>query len=421
MNTRNAILRPLALKNTTQNYAWGSHTAIQQLMGKAPTDVPWAELWIGAHPKAPSMVDINGQWVGLDTLIQQFSDEILGKTTAARFDNTLPFLFKILAADRPLSIQAHPDQMQAKTGFARENTLGMPMDDPSRNYRDPFHKPECICALTPFTALKGFRDMDDIMGLLGQLIPESINRLTRQTTTAATAPSASGAQKPETCLSPSPIKQLYQSLLDLTSDVKNSLLAEAVENAKKAPAANEVFSWVLRLHHEYPDDIGILSPALMHLATLVPGQALFLEAGELHAYLHGMGIEIMANSDNVLRGGLTAKHMDTAELLRVGRFDPEPPHILTPDPMSALEFRYPVRAEEFVLSIIHMVNGASYPASENRSVEILLCTEGTARLTHPGLHEAILLTPGESVLIPAAADPYRLEGAARVYKAAVPI
>jgi mannose-6-phosphate isomerase len=134
-----------------------------------------------------------------------------------------------------------------------------------------------------------------------------------------------------------------------------------------------------------------------------------------------MGIEIMANADNVLRGGLTAKHMDSAELLCIGRFEPRPPDILTPDPMSAIEFRYPVCAEEFVLSIIHMVHGDTYPASENRSVEILLCTEGTARLAHPDLHEAMLLKPGESALIPAAANPYRLEGPARVYKAGVPI
>jgi mannose-6-phosphate isomerase len=418
MSARKAILRPLALKNTIQTYAWGSHTAIQQLMGKPPTDVPWAELWIGAHPKAPSMVAVSGQWASLDALIQRFPDEILGKTTAVRFDNMLPFLFKILAADQPLSIQAHPDREQAKAGFARENTLDIPMDDPSRNYRDPFHKPECICALTPFTALKGFRDMDEILGFFSQLIPEGMKQLSRQ---AASAPSASGNQAPETCRKSSSIKQFYQPLLDLPPDIKNSLLAEAVENAKKAPAVNEVFSWVLRLHHDYPDDIGILCPAMMHLVTLSPGQALFLEAGELHAYLRGMGIEIMANSDNVLRGGLTVKHMDTAELLCVGRFNPDPPHILKPDPISAMEFRYPVFAEEFVLSVIHMVHGDIYLASENRSVEILLCTEGTARLTHPDLHDAIMLKPGESALIPAAADPYHLEGPARVYKAAVPI
>ena len=166
--------QPFKLKNQIQNYPWGSHSAIQHLMGIPPTREPWAELWMGAHPVAPSRIYVNDEWMSLDTFIRHSPIQILGKKTADQYQNTLPFLFKLLAAEKPLSIQAHPDKAQAKNGFDRENHLGIPLTDPKRNYKDFHHKPECICALTPFTGLKGFRNIDDIVAQLAVLCPENL-------------------------------------------------------------------------------------------------------------------------------------------------------------------------------------------------------------------------------------------------------
>lgn len=415
---KDAIRLPLVMKNTIQEYPWGSHTAIQELMGRPETESPWAELWMGAHPKASSKVNIDGKWIGLDALIRQFPDEILGAATAARFNNALPFLFKILAAEQPLSIQAHPDKARACEGFTRETASGVPIDDPTRNYRDPSHKPECICALTPFTALKGFRGIDEITDLLKRLCPHGLAGLIQN---AAATPALQDLNHEPEKQAPHAIRQLYMSLLSLRADQKSRIITETVENVRQAAAKDPICAWMYRLYQYYPEDIGILGPALMNLVTLTPGQALFLESGELHAYLHGMGIEIMANSDNVLRAGLTVKHVDTNELLSVAHFDPAPIKLLTPEAVAPNVFRYPVRAEEFVLSVIDLDKGLTYTAPADRSVEILLCTLGKARLTRPGPTEEMILKPGDSVLVPALAAPYHLTGVARIYVAGVPI
>jgi mannose-6-phosphate isomerase len=255
-----------------------------------------------------------------------------------------------------------------------------------------------------FLALRGFRDINDITGILKRLCPDGITALIPDA--AAAAPF---------------IRKLYVSLLCLPPDQKIRIIAETLENARQAAAKDPVCAWIHRLSQYYPEDIGILSPALMNLVTLTPGQALFLESGELHAYLCGMGIEIMANSDNVLRAGLTVKHVDTEELLDAARFDPGPLEILALQTVAPNESRYLVHAEEFVLSKIALKHEAAYAAPADRSVEILLCTGGTARLTHPELADEIILKPGDSVIIPAQTDPYHINGEACIYKAGVPI
>ncbi len=415
---KDAIRRPLVLKNTIQEYPWGSHTAIQELMGRPETKEPWAELWMGGHPKATSQINIDGKWIGLDALIRKFPDEILGTATAERFNGTLPFLFKILAAEQSLSLQVHPDKARARDGFSRENASGIPIDDPKRNYRDTSHKPECICALTPFTALKGFRGIDEITDLLKKLCPHGLADLIRN---AAATPAMTGLNQEPEKQAPHVVRQLYASLLSLPADRKSDIIAEIVANVRPAAAKDPICAWVYRLYQYYQEDIGILGPALMNLITLTPGQALFLESGELHAYLHGMGIEIMANSDNVLRAGLTVKHVDINELLFVAHFDPAPINLLKPEAVAPNVFRFPVCAEEFVLSVIDLDKGLTYTAPADRSVEILLCTSGKVRLTHPGPVEEMILKPGDSVLVPARAAPYHLTGAACIYKAGVPI
>jgi mannose-6-phosphate isomerase len=394
------------LKNTIQNYDWGSLTAIPDLLGKQNASrTPMAELWMGAHPKAPSLVNCEGQWQPLTKLIAKYPQDILGNRVALSFDNQLPYLFKVLAAAKPLSIQAHPSQAQAREGFATEVAMGIAMDAPDRNYKDANHKPECICALSQFWALSGFRDIADILNLMGRscavgLAPE-LETLNKQ-------PDSPG------------LKRFFTDLMTMDFDRKRHVVAEAIRTADQLADQNLAFSWVKRLSAKYCDDIGIFGPMLLNLVELNPGEALFLPAGELHAYLKGVGLELMANSDNVLRGGLTPKHVDVPELLKVLNFQPRSIQILEAIKKTQNERVYASKADEFVLSMISIANGIPYQSSESRGVEILLCTEGSASLEDTGSREIIPIKKGDSVIIPAAVTGYTATGDARIYKAAVP-
>lgn len=398
------------LENPIQEYVWGSRTAIADLLGTRATDVPQAELWIGAHPKAPSLVEYGGRKIPLTELIERFPVEILGADAASRFNGRLPYLLKVLAAEKPLSIQAHPNKMQAEAGFERENRLGIALTAPDRNYRDANHKPECICALTPFWALRGFRPVSEMLPLLSQLCPVGL-----QTELAA----LEGSDGPEA------LKAFFYRLITLNAAQKQQLIAEIVSNAKKIASPTPCHNWVLRLHASYPADIGILSPVVLNLVCLQPGEAMFLPSGELHAYLDGVGMELMANSDNVLRGGLTPKHVDVPELLRVLNFEERRVDILSPREMTPCERRYECPAEEFSLSVISPSDGNAYVGDGARSVEILFCTAGNARITDQGDGQGdgkvLELAKGRSLLVPASVSAYKIEGSAVIYKAAVPI
>ncbi len=397
------MVKPLILKNTIQKYAWGSYFAIQQLTDTAPTKEPWAELWMGAHPKAPSQVFVDGKWVALLDVISRFPEKLLGKNTAKKFNNTLPYLFKVLAAEQALSIQAHPNAVQAKNGFERESGTGLDINAPSRNYKDNNHKPECICALTPFTGLKGFRRIPSILERIDRFCPYELSAEIEN-------------------FKNKDLKLFFQSLMELPERQKKTVIQETVENAKKQAASDLTSKWILKLYHQYPHDLGIISPLFLNLFCLEPGQALFLPAGELHAYLDGLGIELMANSDNVLRGGLTLKHVDVPELLNVLNFIESDIEILMPERISDCESKYPVFAEEFQLSAIHVSDSKTYISHQQRSVEILLCIQGNSRLTvNTDSDEFIKLKKGDSILIPAAAKAYHLKGNARFYKASVPL
>ncbi len=395
------------MKNTIQEYAWGSHTAIADLVGnQSPSTKPQAELWMGAHPKAPSLVKYDDKWLSLLELIKQFPADILGKDVAAKFDNKLPYLFKVLAASKPLSIQAHPSIKQAKQGFERENRLKIPLDSPNRNYKDENHKPECICALTPFLALYGFRKISEIISLMEKIclkvLYKELNNLKRQ-------PNSEG------------MKSFFRSLITINGRIKKQIIEHAITNAQKLSEDNPGFKWMINLYKEYPDDMGIFAPILLNLISLKPGQAIFLPSGELHAYLDGLGIELMANSDNVLRGGLTKKHIDVPELLNVLNFEETNVNILLSQKDKDCEGIYHSMAEEFVLSVISDEKNISYTSPEKRSVEIILCTDGKASITDISINENILLKKGTSVIIPSSVNKYRIEGKATLYKASVPV
>ena len=394
------------LKNTVQNYAWGSPTAIPELLGEqSPSHEPRAELWMGAHLKAPSLVNYDGQWLSLAELITKFPQEILGNDVALAFDNKLPYLFKVLAAAKPLSIQAHPNLNQAKKGFKRETDRGIAMDAPNRNYKDDNHKPECICALSPFWAMYGFRNIPDILTLMEKNCPVG---LAAELDFLKKHPDSRG------------LKRFFTDLMTMDSQRQKRVVDEAVQNAHQYSDEDFAFYWMTRLSNGYPTDIGILAPLLLNLIELEPGEALFLPAGELHAYLEGVGMEVMANSDNVLRGGLTPKHIDVPELLKVLNFKSRPVNILKAVKKNKNERVYTSEADEFVLSVVSTSVGSPYQSSESRSVEIMLCTEGKAYLKDKGTQEIINIKKGESAIIPAAVIGYSITGDALIYKAAVP-
>jgi len=398
------------LNNVIQEYGWGSHNVIPELLGQqVPSEKPQAELWMGSHPKASSEVEIEGRRVSLLKLIEKNPEDILGQKVALKFNNKLPYLFKVLAAAKPLSIQAHPNKSHAQAGFARENMLGVPINAPNRNYKDDNHKPECICALTPFWALNGFRKISKTILLMEKICPlyllTKIDLLRKQ-------PDSAG------------LKLFFKTLMTMDSKTKKQAIDDTLANINAKNLCNDdlAFKWMINLSREYPDDIGIFFPVLLNLVCLKPGQAMFLPAGELHAYLEGAGIELMANSDNVLRGGLTGKHIDVSELIKILNFKERKIDILTPEKTETCESKYPSLADEFVLSVIITDNKEkTYTSVGTRSVEIILCTDGEAVITEIGRNSAIPLLKGTSVVIPAAVERYSIHGAATLYKAAVPV
>jgi mannose-6-phosphate isomerase len=395
------------LKNTIQEYAWGSYTAIPELLGNnSPASIPQAELWMGAHPKAPSMALCNGKQLPLLEWVEKHPKAILGEKVAEKFQCKLPYLFKVLAAAKPLSIQAHPSLDQAKEGFERENRLGIPFDAFNRNYKDDNHKPECICALSAFWALNGFRKISAMMPLLKRICPLGLEKsldLFRQ------RPNSVG------------LKHFFQVLMTMDRKSQKKVVDETVKNAQSVKDEDPAYQWMIHLNQEYQSDIGVFSPIILNLICLEPGQAMFLPAGTLHAYLEGVGIELMANSDNVLRGGLTPKHVDVKELLNVLNFEEHDIDILHMERINSCEHRYESFAEEFALSVITVKTGMDYCSSAKRCVEILLCTAGDAVVADFTESKRIHIIKGMSILIPGAVKKYSIQGNAVFYKAAVPI
>jgi len=395
------------LKNSIQEYAWGSYTAIPELLGNdSPANTPQAELWMGAHPKAPSKVKCNGKWRSLLELIDKNSQDILGEKVAQKFKNRLPYLFKVLAAAKPLSIQAHPSLGQAGEGFERESRLGIPLDAPNRNYKDDNHKPECICALSAFWALNGFRKIPDMISLMDKICPQGLKKefdLFRH------QPDSRG------------LKEFFKAMLTTDRTIQKQIINDAVKNAAQVKDKDKAYQWMIDLHEQYPADIGVFSPIILNLIRLEPGQAMFIPAGTLHAYLDGVGIELMANSDNVLRGGLTPKHVDVKELLNVLNFEEREINILKMEKINSCEHRYESHAQEFSLSVIAVKTDAGYFSLDKRCVEILLCTDGNAVVTDLAGNNSVAISKGMSILIPAVLEKYSIKGNAVFYKAAVPI
>jgi len=400
------VPRIALLENPIREYDWGSRRAIAELLGRpSPSAAPQAELWMGAHPSAPSAAVLAGVRRSLLAWIEEQPREWLGARVQAAFEGRLPFLLKLLAAERPLSIQAHPDAAQAREGFARENAAGIPLDAAERCYRDASHKPELLCALTPFWALRGFRAPREILVLAERLaVPELA---------AAAAclrmPSESDA-----------LRAWLRGLFALAPDARARLVRAVARAAAEREDADAGFAWIARLQALHGDDVGVLAPLFLHAVRLEPGEAIFLPARELHSYLEGVGIELMASSDNVLRGGLTSKPIAVGELLRILRFEPARPSPLRAQRDAAGWERYATPALEFELARAALRGEAPLASAPERGIEILLCTQGEVELAPVDGSEGLRLAQGQSCVVPACAPDYRAAGRGTLYRAAVP-
>ncbi|MGW2458910.1 mannose-6-phosphate isomerase, class I [Streptomyces sp. NPDC001761] len=378
------------LDNTIRPYAWGSPTAIPHLLGVEPTGEPQAEMWMGAHPGAPSRT-ARGTLV---EVIDTDPERELGARAVAKFGPHLPFLLKILAAGAPLSLQVHPDLKQAKEGYADEERRGVPVDAPYRNYKDANHKPELICALTEFDGLCGFRDPVRAAELLDGLGVDSLKPYV----------DLLHAHPAEAAL-----REVLTAILGAGPEEMAHTVAEATAACTRLGGAYAPYADIA---HHYPGDPGVIAAMLLNHVRLQPGEALFLGAGIPHAYLNGLGVEIMANSDNVLRCGLTPKHVDVPELLRIVRFEPSDPGVLRPEASSEGEEVYETPIDEFRLSRYVLPEGSAAHDLTRDTPQILLCTAGTVRA---GEHE---LGPGRSVFVPAG-ERAEISGAGTVFRATV--
>lgn len=371
------------LRNTIKNYAWGSRTALNTLFDVPnPDEQPQAEIWMGAHPAGCSEIEVGAVAVSLQDAIAQSPQTVLGKRAVEKWGQ-LPFLLKILAAETALSLQVHPDKRQAEEGYARQgNRAG---DD----YNDANHKPELVYAITPFMAMNGFRPYPEIVNHFLRLnSPELMPALAEFRTN----------------LNAEGFKRFFVCLMQLAPQAKSNVLQQLKESLE-AGGFVHLQEFLTRLQQDYPGDIGILAPLFLHCITLEPGEAMFLRAGTLHAYVHGTAVEVMACSDNVLRAGLTAKKINVSELVNCTVFSETHEHTLklVPD-IAGTDRRYPVPVEDFRFSVLGKCQQKMF---EVDSAQILLVLEGLTTLRDTCGNE-MTLRAGQSVLIPALTAAYFL-------------
>jgi mannose-6-phosphate isomerase len=308
----------------------------------------------------------------------------------------LPFLFKILAADKPLSIQAHPNLEQAREGFEKENRAGIPPDGANRNYRDSGSKPEIICALTPFQGLCGFREPGEIRRLLLDFLSPPAG----STLQKGFAPLLAALDSRDCSAA---LRGFLAALFALPPNAREALTAHILAGGRQGAGAEENGEWALmrRFAELYPGDPALVSPLYLNIIRLEPGEAVFLPARTLHAYIHGMGVELMANSDNVLRGGLTPKYVDVPELMGILDFHPLLPEILRPVRESSAScparLRYPAGCGSFSLSVIHGRGGEITMREAGPAIAVV--TRGEPRISGGDGGETLLKT-GESIFIP---------------------
>ncbi len=387
-----------------QPYAWGSRTSIAGLQGRpAPTEQPEAELWMGAHPSAPSRLDRGSGLTTLDAVIAADPAGELGAACAARFGGRLPFLLKVLAAEKALSIQVHPSREQAEAGFRAETEQGLPPGDKARNYVDDWPKPEILCALTPFEVLAGMRAAADAAGLLRALAVAGLEPV------AARLAAADG---------PGALTEALTRILTWPSGGRLALVDSVVAACARLAAQDGPYAAAcaatVRIAASHPGDLGVVASLLLRHAVLRPGQAVFLPAGGLHSYLHGTGVELLANSDNVVRAGLTGKHIDVPELLKLTDPAVAVP-VIEPRPLGDGVWVYDSPAPEFRLYRASLTGTeVTLPGGGPR---LVLCVEGAVTL-RSAAGGALKAARGESCFLSAADGAVTAAGPAAVFIAA---
>lgn len=390
------MLQILPLRGAIQPYDWGSRTALAELLGRGcPSLRPEAELWLGAHPNGPAEVRVDGRWERLDVLIERSGDVLLGADAIGRFGRRLPFLLKVLAVERPLSLQAHPDAQRAAAAFEADR-----LREPAlpRRYADSYPKPELVHALTPFAALCGFRAAEASRAWLAE------------------AGLADAWPLDEGRPHDGALRSFLAAWLRQPAAQREERIAGLVAHAAARASGDPIAQRVTELAALWPGDPGLIAPVLMNAVALAPGEALFLRPGELHCYLSGVAVEIMAASDNVVRAGLTEKPVDVEELLAIAPCMPGPAPIVAPTERIAGETVFPTAAAEFELSRLEP-EGREIPL-RTRGPEVLLCTSGAVQLSSAA--GGASLGQGASCLVPAAVLTYAVSGRGTLFRAALP-
>ena len=410
------------LDNPVRHYAWGSRSHIPKLTRLPLADGPVAEMWFGAHPAAPSRVDGRR---GLDELIEDDPAASLGQPVADSFGSRLPFLMKLLAAAEPLSLQVHPTSERARIRYAEQNAAGIPLDAAERSYRDASHKPELVHALTRFEGMAGFRDVEKTAEILRRLgLPwrtAVADRLARSTTPFQTlrdvVTGMLAERGPELQRRLQELKEAARTAESRSHRPGSRMRPPEVAQDSVDRESVRVFGQTSALVDRYPDDPGVLVTLLLNHVVLAAGESMFIDAGVIHAYTSGFGLEIMAASDNVLRAGLTPKHVDIAELLDITNFTPIPPPRWAGVPLADVEgmlLAPPV--EEFELVVARLEPGR--PLQDAARPMIVLCLDGEVRVSAGTGSE--MLSRGEAVFVAAGDGSSRTSGTGRVAVARAP-
>jgi mannose-6-phosphate isomerase len=397
--------RLFKLKGMVQPYAWGGADFIPTLLGTKSTGKPAAEYWLGAHHSAPAEIQDNGHSIPLNKLIAENPEQTIGAGVVNNFGR-LPYLLKILDVKNMLSIQVHPSKVAAEQEFARENEAGIPLNDPKRNYKDDNHKPELMAALSDFWLLHGFKSPDQLKEMLRN-VPEL------QSLIAVFEESGyEGLYKTVMQMPQQQVSAMLQPLLDRIIPLyNNGSLNKSQEDFWAARAA-------LTFNKGGTIDRGIFSVYLLNLVHLQKGEAIFQDAGILHAYLEGQNVEIMANSDNVLRGGLTPKNIDIDELMKNVRFEPVDPWIICGTGEGA-ERVYKTPVDDFELSFFQLDAGQTSDFV-TATADIVILTQGKCQLVSGDQQlelsagESAIIFQGQTVQLRALAD-------AQAFRASVPV
>lgn len=393
------------LTGARQSYDWGSLTAIPELLGVEPDGRPWAEQWFGAHSGGPARLPDGS---GLPEYLASAPERYLGDDVVRRFGRQLPYLLKVIAPNRALSLQVHPSLAQAAEGFELENLRGIPLDSAVRSYKDANHKPEMVLALTPFETVAGFRAPRRAAEVLSGLESDLARRVRR---TLRLNPTRFGIRQAFTELVAADTRPGEREIADLVEEISSRL-------ERGASPSPRVDANAVEMARAFPGDPGVPAALLLNPVSLKPGEALFVPAGSVHAYISGLGVEIMANSDNVLRAGLTTKHVDVPAMLACVDYVAAPPVRPAPEYLSRATRAYYAPVDDFELLVTSVVPQDGRLAVPGRGPRILLATEGTTTITTPSGQAE--LVRGQALFVGADERTLDISGAGTVVQADVP-